>query len=160
MADNSVLQFLEAKLESSWTICVHQTSVVRLPTRESEWKFCLVCDCLLNGSFLARIYRIAITIISLRGPTLQELLFNGRKNQRNKTITIAYLILYQNKTYKFYFLKKFFFFFFYFLFWKIWDQDWSILASLFKRIRLYMMCLSYTFSEQMGSNRLWVQLEH
>lgn len=156
MADNSVLQFLKAKLEPSCTICINQTSVVRLTTRESEWSLlsCLACDCLLNGSFLARIYRIAIAIISSRGATLHELLFNGRKNQKNKTMTTAYLMLYQNRIDEFYFFKNFF------SFWKIWDQNQSILVSLFMGITLYMMCLSYTFSEQMGSNRLWVQSEH
>lgn len=156
MADNSVLQFLKAKLEPSWTICINQTSAVSLTTRESEWSLlsCLACDCLCNGSFLARIYRISIAIISSRGTTLQELGFNGRKNPKNKTMATAYLMLYQNRNDKFYFLKNFF------SFWKIWDQTKSILASLFKGIRLYMMCLSYTFSEQMGSNRLCEQLGH
>lgn len=156
MTDNSVLQFLKAKLEPSWTICINQTSVVRLTTRESEWNLlsCLACDCLLSGSFFSRIYSIAIAIVSSREATLQELWFNGRKNQKSKTMTTAYLMLHQNRTDKFYFLKNFF------SFWRIWDQNQSILASLFKGIRLYMMCPSYTFSEQMGSNWLCVQLGH
>lgn len=62
-----------------------------------------------NGSFLARLYRIAIAIISSRKATLQELLFNGRKNRKKKTMTRAYLMLYQNRTDKFYFLKNFIF---------------------------------------------------
>lgn len=76
--------------------------------------------------------------------------FNGRKNQKTKIMTTAYLsnvIPKQNR--QILLFEKLFF-----SFWKIWDETQNILASFFKGIKLYMMCLSYTFSEQMGSNQL------
>lgn len=43
------LNSLKQKLLSSWIICINQTSVVRLTTRESEWS---LLSCLAHDSYL------------------------------------------------------------------------------------------------------------